>query len=253
MGVPQFEYLASQCAFPWLLANVTDPALGDDVPLGHAHKTTMLTSSNGIKIGLIGLAEKEWLEAVNALPSNLIHTDPVVSAKKLIPGLRAQGAEIIIALCHQREHHDVRLAQETPEGLIDLVLSGHDHHYRQARVRSTQILCSGSDYKQLSYIEASRTDTKWDFNITRRDVNNAVPEDPHTVALMDKLFSSLQGKLQKVIGYTAVPLDARFATVRASESNMGNFVSDLMRFYYNTDCAMLVGGTIRADKDIVDW
>ncbi|THY42898.1 5'-nucleotidase [Aureobasidium pullulans] len=262
MGVPQFEYLASQCAFLWLLANVTDPALGDDVPLGHAHKTTMLTSSNGIKIGLIGLAEKEWLEAVNALLSNLIHTDPVVSAKKLIPGLRAQGAEIIIALCHQREHHDVRLAQETPEGLIDLVLSGHDHHYRQARVRSTQILCSGSDYKQLSYIEASRTDTKWDFNITRRDVNSAVPEDPHTVALMDKLFSSLQGKLQKVIGYTAVPLDARFATVRASESNMGNFVSDLMRFYYNTDCAMLVGGTIRADtvyppgilrlKDIVD-
>lgn len=263
MGVPQFEYLASQCAFPWLLANVTDPALGDDVPLGHAHKTAMLTSSNGIKIGLIGLAEKEWLEAVNALPSNLIHTDPVVSAKKLIPGLRAQGAEIIIALCHQREHHDVRLAQETPEGLIDLVLSGHDHHYRQARVRSTQILCSGSDYKQLSYIEASRTDTKWDFNITRRDVNSAVPEDPYTVALMDKLFSSLQGKLQKVIGYTAVPLDTRFATVRASESNMGNFVSDLMRFYYNTDCAMLVGGTIRADtvyppgilrlKDIVNW
>ena len=75
MGVPQFEYLASQCAFPWLLANVTDPALGDDVPLGHAHKTAMLTSSNGIKIGLIGLAEKEWLEAVNALPSNLIHTE----------------------------------------------------------------------------------------------------------------------------------------------------------------------------------
>lgn len=80
---------------------------------------------------------------------------------------------------------------------------------------------------------------------------------------MDKLFSSLQGKLQKVIGHTVVPLDTRFATVRASESNMGNFASDLMRFYYNTDCAMLVGGTIRADtvyppgilrlKDIVDW
>jgi len=44
---------------------------------------------------------------------------------------------------------------------------------------------------------------------------------------------------------------------------MGNFVSDLMRYYYGTDCAMVVGGTIRADvvyppgilrlKDIVDW
>ena len=155
MGVPQFEYLASQCNFPWLLANVTDPALGEDIPLGRAHKTVMLTSSTGIKIGLIGLAEKEWLEAVNSLPPNLIHTDTAVTARELIPELRAQGAEMIIALCHQREAHDTRLAQEVPE--IDIILSGHDHHYRQSKVRETLVLCSGSDYKQLSYIEAVRT------------------------------------------------------------------------------------------------
>ncbi|KAG9946451.1 Metallo-dependent phosphatase, partial [Aureobasidium melanogenum] len=239
MGVPQFEYLASQCNFPWLLANVTDPALGEDVPLGHAKKSTMLTSSTGVKIGLLGLAEKEWLEAVNSLPANLVHTDPVVTARKLIPELRAQGAEMIIALCHQREVHDKRLAEEVPE--IDIILSGHDHHYRHSKVHDTHVLCSGSDYKQLSYIEASRD---------------------ATVELLDKLFSSLQNKLQKVVGYTAVPLDCRFSTVRSQESNMGNFVSDLMRYYYGTDCAMIVGGTIRADmvyppgilrlKDIVD-
>lgn len=154
MGVPQFEYLASQCNFPWLLANVTDPALGDDVPLGHAQKTVILTASTGIKIGLIGLAEKEWLEAVNSLPANLVHTDPVVTARKLISELRAQGAEMIIALCHQREVHDISLAEAVPD--IDIILSGHDHHYRHAKVRNTHIVCSGSDYKQLSYIEASR-------------------------------------------------------------------------------------------------
>lgn len=158
MGVPQFEYLASQCNFPWLLANVTDPALGEDVPLGHAKKSTMLTSSTGVKIGLLGLAEKEWLEAVNSLPANLVHTDPVVTARKLIPELRAQGAEMIIALCHQREVHDKRLAEEVPE--IDIILSGHDHHYRHSKVHDTHVLCSGSDYKQLSYIEASRDGSK---------------------------------------------------------------------------------------------
>lgn len=154
MGIPQFEYLASQCNFPWLLANVTDPALGDDIPLGHAKKTAILTTSTGIKIGLIGLAEKEWLEAVNSLPTNLVHTDPIVTARKLIPELRAQGAEMIIALCHQREVHDTRLAEEVLD--IDIILSGHDHHYRHTKVRNTHIVCSGSDYKQLSYIEASR-------------------------------------------------------------------------------------------------
>jgi 5'-nucleotidase len=155
MGVPQFEYLASQCNFPWLLANVTDPALGDDVPLANSQKTTMLTSSTGIRIGVIGLAEKEWLEAVNSLPTDLVHTDPAITARELIPGLRAQGAEMIIALCHQRGQHDMRLAKEVPE--IDIILSGHDHHYRHSKVHETHVLCSGSDYKQLSYIEATRT------------------------------------------------------------------------------------------------
>ncbi|KAG9596898.1 Metallo-dependent phosphatase, partial [Aureobasidium melanogenum] len=214
MGVPQFEYLASQCNFPWLLANVIDPALGEDVPLGHAQKFAMITSSTGVKIGLIGLAEKEWLEAVNSLPANLVHIDPVETARKLIPELRAQGAEMIIALCHQREVHDMRLAEEVPD--IDIILSGHGHHYRHSK----------------------------NFAITRRDVDSTVAEDPATVELLDKLFSSLQNKLQKV------------------ESNMGNFISDLMRYYYDTDCAIIAGGTIRADmvyppgilrlKDIVD-
>jgi 5'-nucleotidase len=160
LGVPQFEHLASQCNFPWLLANVKDPALGQDISLGHAQKTALLTSSNGVKIGVIGLAEKEWLEAVNALPGNLIHTDPVVTAQELVPGLRAQGAEMIVALCHQREHHDLRLAQETPPGLIDIIFSGHDHHYRYVKIHNTHVLCSGSDYKQLSYIEASKRGAK---------------------------------------------------------------------------------------------
>jgi 2',3'-cyclic-nucleotide 2'-phosphodiesterase (5'-nucleotidase family) len=52
--------LRGKCHFPWLLANVLDPALGDDVALAGAPKTAMLESSNGIKVGLIGLAEREW-------------------------------------------------------------------------------------------------------------------------------------------------------------------------------------------------
>lgn len=59
-GVPQFRHLATQCNFPWLLANVLDPALGEDVSLADCPKTLILESSNGIKVGLIGLAEREW-------------------------------------------------------------------------------------------------------------------------------------------------------------------------------------------------
>lgn len=37
-----------------------DPALGEDVAIADCPKTTMIESSNGIKIGVIGLGEREW-------------------------------------------------------------------------------------------------------------------------------------------------------------------------------------------------
>ena len=170
---------------------------------------------------------------------------------EIIPGLRAQGADIIIALTHAREPSDIKLAEKTPPGLIDFILGGHDHFYNHKIVNGTHILRSGSDFKQLSYIEARRKENGhpgWDFDIFRRDIVRTIPEDPAMLGIVDKLTSTLKHKLEKPIGYTAVPLDGRFSTVRTQESNLGNFVCDLMRHFYSTDCALMAGGTIRGDQ-----
>ena len=195
--------------------------------------------------------KKIRLATINALPPNLIYKSASKTAIELIPKLRAQGAEIIIALTHMREPNDLKLAQKTPPGLIDIILGGHDHFYAHHIVNNVHVLRSGTDFKQLSYVEVRRKPSGtpgWDFDIIRRDITRAVPEDPATVELVDKLTSSLKHKLEKPIGYTAVPLDARFTTVRTRESNIGNFVCDLMRFHYNADCALMAAGTIRGDQ-----
>lgn len=134
---------------------------------------------------------------------------------------------------------------------MDIILGGHDHHYAHDVINGTHVLRSGTDFKQLSYIEAFRKQDGsrgWDFNITRRDVVRAIPEDPETVIMVDRLTSSLTAKLEKPVGYTVSPLDGRFSTVRQRESNLGNFVCDLMRFYHAADCAIMAGGTIRGDQ-----
>ncbi|KAL9110793.1 MAG: hypothetical protein Q9227_004785 [Pyrenula ochraceoflavens] len=248
-GIAQFRHLRKQCHFPWLLANVLDPALGENVALANCEKTYILTSSNGIKIGLIGLAEREWLDTVNSLPPNLIYKSASATAEELVPPLRDQGCELIVAITHMREPNDLKLAEKTRPGLIDLILGGHDHFYNHSLVNSTHVLRSGTDFKQLSYIEGwKKAGGGWDFNITRRDVVRSVPECASTVQLVDQLTSSLKAKLEKPIGYAAAPLDGRFTTVRTRESNLGNFVCDLMRFYYGTDCALMAAGTIRGDQ-----
>lgn len=191
------------------------------------------------------------LDTINSLPPNLIYKSASETAKRLVPELRAQGAEIVIALTHMREPNDLKLAEKTPPGLIDLILGGHDHFYAHHFVNQVHVLRSGTDFKQLSYIEARRKEdgkSGWDFDIIRRDVVRGIPEDKATVGLVEKLTSTLKHKLEKPIGFTTVPLDGRFTTVRTKESNLGNFVCDLMMQYYSTDCALMASGTIRGDQ-----
>lgn len=158
---------------------------------------------------------------------------------------------MVIIVSHQREPNDIKLATNLPSGVVDIILGGHDHYYAHSVVNGTHVLRSGTDFKQLSYLEAFRKldgAPGWDFNITRRDIVQSIPEDPGALALVDCLTSSLRPKLEEPIGYTLVPLDSRFSTVRQRESNFGNFVCDLMRHYYAADCAMMAGGTMRGDQ-----
>ena len=247
----QFRDLASQCNFPWLCANVLDPALGEKIPLGNCKRTEILTSSNGIKIGFIGIVEREWLDLINVLPPNLQYLSASATAAELAPDLREQGADIIVVLSHQREPNDIKLASKLEPGVVDIIMGGHDHFYGHSIVNGTHVLRSGTDFKQLSYLEARRKadgSKGWDFNITRRDIVSSIPPEPQAVEMVEKITAALGPKLEKPIGYTAAPLDARFTTVRLKESNLGNFVCDLMRLHYDADCCIMAAGTIRGDQ-----
>lgn len=250
-GVSQFRSLAAKCDFPWLVANILDPALGHNVPIGNAKRTHLITASNGLKIGIIGLGEREWLETINSLPPDLIYKSASETAKELIPQLRADGADLIVALTHMREPNDNKLAEQVGDQ-IDLILGGHDHFYAHSHINGCHVLRSGTDFKQLSYIEARRapegSPRTWEFVIYRRDIVSSVTEHQPTLALADKLTAKLKQSLEKPVGWTAAPLDARFTTVRLKESNLGNFVCDIMQHHYGADCALMAAGTIRGDQ-----
>lgn len=263
-----------------------DQSLGIDIPLANAGKTHVIhvpTSStaaeaspdSGLRIGVVGLGEREWLETLNSLPPQIDYRSASATARELVPGLRSGrlgkegdagkeegGCAFIVALTHQREPNDVKLAENTGD-IVDLVLGGHDHFYSHQLVGGrTSVLRSGTDFKDLSYIEVRRPKDevsskdaeaapRWDLRIVRRSLMSSVSEEPHMAELVGSLTSSLKQSLEKPIGWTLSPLDARFITVRLAESNLGNFVCDIMRHHYayaGADCALMAGGTIRGDQ-----
>ncbi|RPA77342.1 Metallo-dependent phosphatase [Ascobolus immersus RN42] len=261
-GVETFTFLKEKCEFPWLCANILDPALLSPEeeqeglikgkPLGGCKDWIMLESKTPggetVKVGVVGVGEKEWLDTVNMVPPNLVFVEPSVKVEEASKVLKEQGAEVIVVVSHMREPNDVKLAESVQKGTVDLILGGHDHHYAHQLINGTHILRSGCDFKNLSYIELHRSASGgWDFNITRRNLRTSIPEHKETRELVDKLTSGPSRKLKTPIGTTLCPLDAKFVTVRARESNLGNFVTDLMRYYYHGDLGLMPAGTIRGD------
>lgn len=50
-----------------------------------------------------------------------------------------------------------------------------------------------------------------------------------------------------IVGYCDVDLDTRFSQVRTKETNYGNFLADLVRLYFDSDCCIINSGAIRND------
>jgi len=178
----------------------------------------------------------------------VIYEDFVTAGRRLATDLRKQGAECIIALTHMREPNDLRLLDEAPE--IDLILGGHDHHYATKEHPSGRMYVkSGTDFRDLSRMSvrvSSKGKVKVD-TIDHLECTSKVPEDPEVAAIVSKHASSFSDSLTEVVAETLTELDGRFASIRTSETNLGNLITDVMRSAMDAEVAVLNSGTLRSD------
>ncbi|KAL8452258.1 hypothetical protein Emed_001419 [Eimeria media] len=106
----------------------------------------------GIRIGVIGLVEREWLDTLACIcADDVVYVDYVVAANRMCRFLRAKECELIIALTHMRAPNDQRLAELAPD--IDIILGGHDHDYYGLQViGGTPVVKSGTDFFDFTAI-----------------------------------------------------------------------------------------------------
>ena len=58
----------------------------------------------------------------------------------------------------------------------------------------------------------------------------------------------MEGKMDEVLGSFSVPLDGRFESVRTGETNLGNWVCDVILASTGADLVVLNSGTLRSDQ-----
>eukprot|EP01090_Pellita_catalonica_P020881 TRINITY_DN7663_c0_g1_i1.p1 TRINITY_DN7663_c0_g1~~TRINITY_DN7663_c0_g1_i1.p1 ORF type:complete len:588 (-),score=105.66 TRINITY_DN7663_c0_g1_i1:854-2617(-) len=246
-GIETLKQLTKESTYPWLLSNVDSL---NKSPLAAGLRYVVLPYAN-LKIGVIGLAEKEWLQTVPDMASMEVkYTSFVTKAQKLGKKLRQdKGVDIVIALVHMRMHNSLRLAEEASE--VDLVLAGHDHFYATNEApNGTKVIVSGSDFKYISDIKLSfNTETKA-VNVTSKKITitKLELEDSEITKLVKEIRGDIDRKMDRVIGYFGVPFDTISKHIRTRETNSANFVADVARTAMNTDLALVNCGTIRSDN-----
>ncbi len=206
----------------------------------------------GIKLGFYGLTT-ETTPQVSSPGPGISFLDPLETGLDAAEDLRAQGAEIVLALVHTDLATDLDLVRNRA---ADIVLSGHDEHLLTFFDGKTVLTESGSQGDRVVItdltIEKTEKDGKvsfsWEPDFRIVDTKDVEP-DATIAALVKTYEDKLDKELGVEIGTTETPLDSRRAIVRGGEAAIGNLIADAMRAAVDADVAMTNGGGIRADHE----
>lgn len=225
----------------------------DETQLGGCHEYLIIDKGdNSPRLLVIGLIETGWLDTLSTIDAgDIIFEEPVDYVNRRIPELQEQFGpfDAIIALTHMRMPMDYALAEN---GGVDIVLGGHDHHYEDTIVNDIRVLNSSTDFKSYTLIDlVGRNDVgKMETTSRRVDITPEDVPDPE-IALVIKAFDEeVNQGMDTVVGRTKVRLDARFLTIRTKETNIGNFLAEVMARATSADVAILQAGAIRANRFI---
>ncbi len=230
--------------FTWVSTNVLNRATSR--PFGGA-RSTLVVERGGVAVGFFGLTVPDT--PLTSSPGPRVEfRDPIVAARGAVAELRRGRSPIIVAVTHQNMPADEQMARAVPG--IHLVIGGHEHDPLENVVGDTLITKAGADGASVVRIDLQATR---DGKVLARQhrfiaITPELPEDPAMLALVARYQARLDQALEVRIGDTRVPLDARGAALRTGETNVGNFVTDVMRARLRADIAVMNGGGIRGNQ-----
>lgn len=271
-GLTAFQNLRDLAQFPFLSANLVK--IEDPLPRSTPNSETLslptltqpwlVREFEGVTVAVLGLTTVEAREILDpAIAKQVIVLDVIPVARQIVQELKQQ-ADLIIALTHQDTVDDVALAKAIPE--IDVIVGGHTEGFDgMLTINPSTGDIPSTPVKELRnplnvYVKTHRlgkTLGKLDLTVENGKILTArcenIPIDSRTispdkeVAHLLKFYSDqLADKMDIVIGETLVDLNGERQWVRSQESNLGNFIADVVRNYTRTDISLINAGAIRA-------
>nr|WP_136251956.1 5'-nucleotidase C-terminal domain-containing protein [Ningiella ruwaisensis] len=254
MGVTkrEFSYLtdelslrAYESAFPIVTSNIKDLRI-DETPDGL--QSLALIEKNGISLGFISIINSRLNEEY--LVTNIRVQPPEESLKQASYKLRKMGADIV--LLHYSFPFDF-VPEMVDSGMINLAFLSDTRlqaQYRKEVTEHPKILLLDEPGRALKAQFAFEETFKL-IDVESIDLNSLAADD-ETAKLVVNYQSRLAGLLNEPIGKWHGDYSTRREDVRGGENAFANYIADAMKFFADTDIAILNGGSIRGDKYYTD-
>jgi len=221
------------------------PILGANVEGVERLKPYVIKELKGIKVGIIGVVTEDV--PLSTHPRNVVGLNfisPMKIIEKYIKELKNK-VDVMVVLSHSGHPADRMLAEKV-EG-IDVIVGGHSHTKitKPVKVGNTIIVQAWEHGKALGVADLTIKDGK----VIRSEgrLEEIKPEegreDRATLALLNKYKGKVDAVLNEKIGEAEVDLDGE--NVRKRETNLGNFIADIMRRISGADITLINGGGIR--------
>jgi 2',3'-cyclic-nucleotide 2'-phosphodiesterase (5'-nucleotidase family) len=266
-GAAVLEERAREAHFPLLTANAKRP---DGAPLPGTTPTWMTTVGD-FRLGFLGLTREDTGQISH--PGAVLFVPPLTVAKRAAEGLRAAGADMVIALASVSRAEGDALVRS---GLVDLVLGSSDEILRASYDGRTAFAASAQQANYVVIVDlrlarqelelvgkpvfdaagellieelAPTTETRFVWAPRFRTVDTAeIEPDPALIDLVQQHLGGLSAGLNERVAVTPIDLDSRAPALLAGDTTFGNLVTDAMREATGADVALINSGAIRGDR-----
>lgn len=243
---------AKDGGFDWIAANLYDKTTNKIVDYAKPYK---IVEVDGVKIGFIGLMTQELPTLAKAeYVANLDIKDPVEILPSVIEEVKAQGAQVVIALAHIGGYQDSKTGEITGEitelakvSGLDAIIAGHSHAEVVGSLNNIPIVeayYNGRDIGKIKIVIDNKTNKAALVTSSLDKLYNrteTLKEDATVKAMFEKYTADLNPILSEKIGVVKVDMIKDNTTPNL----LGEWAADLMRKIAGTQIGIQNGGGLR--------
>jgi 5'-nucleotidase/UDP-sugar diphosphatase len=251
--------------FPWISANVKlktkeksisfyKEVEGKQISLDETF-IKEFTDEDGtkIKVGFISVC----------IPSNPVeyveYGNMFVKARASYAAIK-DSVDVVFGLTHVKLTNDKRIAKLIPN--LPLIMGGHEHTNSYNKIGNVIISKADANAK-TAYIHRISYDKKTKKTIVKselKEINATIKSDEKVGLVVRKWQDILKTQIkdiienpEEIVYKTKIPLDGRDTQIRSEKTNLGTIITKSMSFAFEdkVDCAIVNGGSIRIDDELV--